>query len=391
MYSLLLLVFLLFDYSCNSLSSYVRRVGRLEPFSIGDYENTKSFPDSDGNTTFAEVKLRGDWPGSGIEFDVISSQKSIFSRVVYNKFVDNCNCKYFIKVFLDGSQFLSKEISNTAGFDVSVTLNVDPQASNAVYNLKFLKQSEAYCGDSTGVMEVVNVSLSGGSFTSTKSTGEKNTQQLNILFVGDSITCAYGVDQSMPCSFTASTENVFDGYAGIVSKHFNANPQFICWSGKGVVRNYGATRQISSSPMPVFYNRTIAQEAATFWDPIFFEADLVYLMLGTNDYSTEPAPADNIFIDGLVNLMKRITIDYPKSKLIVACAPMQTGNQCANIESGVIKYNNNRSNSADGASYLYLDPSLLDEGLGCDYHPNKASSQNIANIVISKINEVLSL
>ncbi len=100
-------------------------------------------------------------------------------------------------------------------------------------------------------------------------------------------------------------------------------------------------------------------------------------------YFTKPSPADSLFIDGLVDVMNRITAD-----LIVACAPIQTGQQCANIESGVDKYNNISSNCAN---CLYLGTSNMDRGLGCYYHPSKTFSQNIANIVIIYINEILSL
>ena len=247
-------------------------------------------------------------------------------------------------------------------------------------------------------MEIINISISGGSFVSPSSTSTK----MNMLFVGDSITAAYGVDGEMPCTFTAKTENVFDGYAGIVAKHFNASAQYIAWSGKGVVRNYNAERQVSTSPMPVYYNRTIAQESTDYgyYDPSQFPADIVYLMLGTNDYSTDPVPEDNIFIYGLTNLMNQIALDYPNSNLIVGCAPMQRGKQCLNIESAVVQYNNTKNNnnnsnknnkfgSSKFASYLFLDPSLIEGNLGCDYHPNQVAANAIADEVIKKINQVL--
>mmetsp|Transcript_20418 Transcript_20418/g.34190 ORF Transcript_20418/g.34190 Transcript_20418/m.34190 type:complete len:565 (+) Transcript_20418:109-1803(+) len=174
-----------------------------------------------------------------------------------------------------------------------------------------------------------------------------------------------------------------------------------------------------------------------YWDPHRFPANVVLVMLGTNDYSTEPFPSDKDFIDGLVDFLQRILQDYPQAQVAAMCAPMANGNQCKNIEiaartvsiyankkqnhhantkinPAVMSENNNNNNDIDdhdntavaaaagsaGSSssssssmqsvqYIFIDPSSLDGGFGCDGHPNRASQQNIADIVTPVVQSML--
>ena len=77
--------------------------------------------------------------------------------------------------------------------------------------------------------------------------------------------------------------------------------------------------------MPIYYNRTIATDAQSFWDPRKYTPDLVYVMLGSNDYSTNPTPSDEQFINGLISFLDQIHLDYPDAIIVAACSPSHTG------------------------------------------------------------------
>jgi hypothetical protein len=51
---------------------------------------------------------------------------------------------------------------------------------------------------------------------------------------------------------------------------------------------------------------------------------------------------------------------------------MAAGNQCANIE---------KATQQAGVHYVYISPSTLSGGYGCDGHPNTVTQQNMAAVV----------
>jgi len=64
------------------------------------------------------------------------------------------------------------------------------------------------------------------------------------------------------------------------------------------------------------------------------------------------------------------------------CAPMRRGVQCANIESAA---------QTAGVTYIDIDPSTLSGGYGCDYHPNVASQQNMADYILGSVKKMLNI
>ena len=62
---------------------------------------------------------------------------------------------------------------------------------------------------------------------------------LKIEFLGDSITCGYGIDESDPAgSFSTSTENFSKTYAYLAAKSLNADYSAISFSGYGVYTGF---------------------------------------------------------------------------------------------------------------------------------------------------------
>jgi hypothetical protein len=327
-----------------------------------------------------------DWPASAVKFSAVSLNTSSSVQI---DFVDcTGSCKMYIDSVVDCNVMQNTIVSATSA---SIVLKLDTVVGEA-YEIRFLKVTEANNGDALGNMKVGTITLNGLEFTSKVSSSPAHHNCLTrhkMLVIGDSITAAYGVDGASPCSFTAATENVDHSYATIVATEVQADLHVVAWSGRGVVRNYGDVNQVSDVPMPDYYNRTIATVPVTsdpgdtnFWDPARFPADIVLVMLGTNDYSTQPQPSDEQFISGLVAFLHRIISDYPDAKGHIAamCAPMQTGPQCANIE---------RAARLAGVHYVFIDPDTLSGGYGCDGHPNAATQQNIANVVAPAVKSML--
>lgn len=320
------------------------------------------------------IDRQASWPGSKI---IISFQPMETSITFNLSPMVTSTTHYFLGVELNCVYDNRYEISNVT---TSLQITFHDLIPHTSYEMSLVKLSEASNGDSIGTMRFNNLEILGGELFSSKSSLLCSQDKYKLLFIGDSITAAYGVDGvDETCHYTASTQNILESYATLVGQSIDASVHTIAWSGKGVVRNYGDSHPTSTDPMPIYYNRTLATDSTLYWNPTNYIPDLAMIALGANDYSTEPNPSDEDFQTGLTNLVNQIKIDYPSAKIVLMCEPGSSGNQCANIEVVSTKTNSVYVPIPDDAVVSY----------GCDYHPSVQSQVNIANIVIPVVKSLL--
>ena len=120
----------------------------------------------------------------------------------------------------------------------------------------------------------------------------KNSDKL-IEFVGDSITCGYGVDDlDANHHFSTTTEDATKTYAYKTAEKLGADYSLISFSGYGIISGYsGDGNQKPEQLVPTFYDKMgnssgtylgdfVAQE--TPWDFSKRQPDVVVINLGTN-------------------------------------------------------------------------------------------------------------
>jgi lysophospholipase L1-like esterase len=344
-----------------------------------------------------DLSGRGEWSGTGIQMYVIPTEGTTMPTTITINYT-NCtgNCKYFIETLVDCSSLMTTEISENVYQFVVVSMVLPSEG----YDFKFIKRTEAGFGECQGVMQFGDITISnGGLGKAPKADDKKNalrgskssslsscsTSSNRILFIGDSITAAFGVDGTDPCPFAAATENIEHSYATLVANEVGATAHILAWSGIGVVHNNGDPNQASTTNMPVLYNRTIPTESASFWLPGQFSPDVVYVMLGTNDFSTSPHPTNEQFQSGYAAFLTQIRADYPSAKIMIACAPMKNSNQCDNVAAVA-------TNNADLVS-AYLDiptTTMTTSGSnGCGGHPSRQAHVNMASLIVPVMQKLL--
>lgn len=206
-----------------------------------------------------------------------------------------------------------------------------------------------------------------------------------IEFIGNSITCGYGVEaDSSDCHFSAATENANLSYASIASRLLNADYSLIAYSGRGVVRNYGDSNKTSVDPMPALYDRTCFNDSSSKWDFSKWIPQAVVINLGTNDFSTMPYPDKNIFQTAYQNLINRIRNLYHGVNIFCLCGPM-IEEPCHSYIREVVKHDQNNRRDKD-VFFIEIPKSLMtDKDWGCDMHPNVRGMIKIANLVADEI------
>ena len=335
---------------------------------------------------------KADWPFSGFNFQVLADAPTVKVSITFGSAGNADGYNYYVEESIDCKVRDKYLISSSTDSTSMLDITIDGTEVGKVHDLKFRKVTEAYQVDAYGVMEVVDIALAGGSaligsrpLYNDAICGATNKK---LLVIGDSISAAYGVDGSYPCTFEAALENVHHGWAGITADELQVDTQITAWSGKGVVRNYGDENQVSTNPMPTYYNRTrgmtpapASADDSNYWDPSRFPADVVVVMLGSNDYSTDPTPTDEQFTSGLIDFLGVIRTDYPSASASRSVCTFRSRARSAPISK--------RPAQAASATYVFVDPDVYNGGYGCDYHPSATAQQFIADILAPNIKVLL--
>lgn len=291
-------------------------------------------------------------------------------------------CSFVIEIFINDISE-RKETINNNNTQIIIDLSsfhskdfLQKQNLEEALFVKIVKITEAYYQPlsdpgSTGIMKLQKISLNSKKFQLLSPSLQGKEKQKFLVF-GDSFTCGFGVlgnnEGGGSCSTFLDVESASKSWASITSDFLNLDMTMIAYSGKGVVRNYNDPEAISVLPLPAYYNRTLADDPQSNWDPTAFQADLILVMLGTNDYSTVPYPSDESFIDGYVDFVKRIQTDYPLSFIALLSPPgLDETNKTSNIE---------KVASLTKVHFLHVEkPFPLH---GCLSHPNQEEQLTMA-------------
>ena len=345
-----------------------------------------AFPGEENVRLIGRWNARGqaNWPLSGFEVEISSPADTAAASSLIVEF-DQCEgCQYVVETFADNVSQGRTTINAT-----SLTLVVPLPASTQY--VRVLKVTEADLGASdggtVGVMSLASVKASGSTFaavdTAKSTTHNSKMNALKLLVFGDSLTCGYGALGVGPCDFTASTESAAASWARVTATELHAELNQVTWSGKGVVRNYGDAQQTSEYPLPFYYNRTLgwnptdkgfAEGDDLYWNPTTYQPDMILVLLGSNDYSTEPVPDTSVFIAGFSALVQQMQGDYPHSKIALLCSPDLSNTQkCANVKAAAAQNN---------VHFLQIKPTDPVAWGGCNGHPNASQQQQMAELSV---------
>ncbi len=215
-------------------------------------------------------------------------------------------------------------------------------------------------------------------------------KELKIEFIGDSITCAYGVEgKSAGESFKTTTENFMKSYAYLTAQLLDADYSAVSYSGHGIISGYTSGAKNTDQIVPKLYENTgNLPDYAHSWDFSASDNDVVVINLGTNDYSylqKEPEGGSDEFVAGYVDFLGMVRKNNPKAYIICTMGTMG-GNDVVYplIEQAVKKFGDEKVSCYESAiQNMQLD------GIGSDYHPSLATQQNSAYVLADKICHVL--
>lgn len=201
----------------------------------------------------------------------------------------------------------------------------------------------------------------------------KDASDRKIEFIGDSITCGYGIEANDPTlHFSPDTENFCLNYSSLTARALKADYLVVSRSGIGMVRNYDGPHEGSTSgTMPEVYPHTFYMQDKPMWDFSRFTPDVVCINLGTNDFSTTGVNVDN-YISAYVRFAKDVLTRYPEANLVLLQGPMDNSDALRQAIGKVLEQL--KTVAPDRVTSFELSAQGK-VGFGADYHPNIEQSK----------------
>lgn len=219
-----------------------------------------------------------------------------------------------------------------------------------------------------------------------------------IEFVGDSITCGYGIEGVVNVdTFNTRQENPYTAYAASTARNFNADFNLISWSGIGVLSSWvedTAEKPLDNWLSPVLYPCTdaaysndIHQEPFEQWDFSRFVPQVIVINLGTNDESWTKNIPERVeaFKVKYYDYLKLIRSKNPDADIICAYGVMQNG--LADVEKELVEKFSAENNDKH-IHFLRFTTHTEADGMGSDFHPNLPTQQRMTRELTAKISEI---
>jgi lysophospholipase L1-like esterase len=245
--------------------------------------------------------------------------------------------------------------------------------ADGVHTVELYRQTEGPQGES----RLMGLSVGGGALMDPPAGAGRL-----IEVVGDSITCGYGNLGTLADSECFTTESHWDTYAAIAGRALGAEVSTVAASGRGIIRNYAGD---TGGTMPMVYTRAVTNAATPSWG-FHVEPQVVVINLGTNDISNGKGDPGLPFRDTYRTLLETIRAYYPHTYIIGMVAPLLSSGEAATINGHIRAAVEARHAAGDTNVELFdkIPPQGTDK-FACQYHPNVAENQLMADMLVGEI------
>lgn len=215
---------------------------------------------------------------------------------------------------------------------------------------------------------------------------------LKIEFIGDSITCGYGVDEENERGyFSTATENFTKTYAYLTAEKLGADYSAVCFSGYGVYSGYTSNAVRNSEDLvPLYYDKAafLYGGIGPYWDFGEFQSDIIVINLGTNDasYCGKSFGGRQEFTRRYAEFIKQVRLHNPYSYIMCILGDMNNSMYSC-IEAAVANYINETADNrvvAQSISYRMDINDIVING-----HPGYLSNVCAADDLSARIAELI--
>lgn len=219
-----------------------------------------------------------------------------------------------------------------------------------------------------------------------------------IEFVGDSITCGYGVeDEVKEHHFSTKTENVMKAYAYKTAQALDVDYSMVSYSGHGIISGYtGTGEKVETQLVPAYYSK-LGFSYGTYlkttpfdveWDFGKRQPDLIVINLGTNDdsYTGDDAAKQAEYVTGYVAFLKEVRKNNPDATILCTLGIM--GDRLyPSVEKAVADYSAETGDM--NIHSMKFNVQSYSDGYAADWHPTEKTHTKAAEKLTNKIKEIM--
>lgn len=220
------------------------------------------------------------------------------------------------------------------------------------------------------------------------------TNNLKIEFIGDSITCGYGIEGTyLKDTFTTSHERSDKAYAFKTARGLSAEFQCVSWSGIGLISKYvdeSVNVPDTTITMPLLWPYTDKSTSLRLgiepakWNEACFSPDIVVINLGTNDASFVRNEEGRrvLYVHNLRVLIEAVHSRSPKAK-ICCCLGVMGQNLCSSVKEAVELFS--KDFPAVKIKAVELPVQLDEDGIATDWHPSDKTHTKVADLMVKEL------
>ena len=312
---------------------------------------------SDGSVSF-------DWVGTYWETRFTGGRLSLI--------VSETGTSYY-NVFVDDELHRVVKVCGT-----DTLINVVSGIDKRLHSLRMQKRSEGEFGKTTIHRFVLSAS---GQLQASPTVRTRH-----IEFIGNSLTCGYGVDgRHRDEPFGVETENCNHAFAAMVARYYDADYTLVAHSGRGVARNYGDSVRVSKVTMKDRMLNTLDEDLTVKWNFTGYRPDLVVINLGSNDFSTEPHPYKREFVKAYMQIIAQLREHYGNIPILCLYPVAMQAPVFSYYETIVSELNDPK------LFLLRMDEGLYNRttDLGAAWHPGYSGHRKMAMWIIPYISTLM--
>lgn len=336
-----------------------------------------------GRTYFDGEKLFCALSGTGAEFAFNGTKCSVTVTGDSNALSANADNQARVAVYVNGERVIDDMVDN-----IQETYDVFESDTPQDVTVSIVKLSESPMS-TIGIKEI-------------KATGTKIAptpdKDLFVEFIGDSITCGYGIDDpDKDHHFVTGTEDVTKAYAYRTAEKLNADYSMVSFSGYGIISGYSNNdKKVENQTVPQYYTKLGFSWAANGsfvpanvdWDFSKRQPDVIVINLGTNDdsYTKTDSERQMEYCNAYVEFIKKIRENNPDAKILCTLGVM--GDRL--FEYVQLAVNNYTEETGDtNVSAMKFDVQLPDDGYSADWHPSVTTHEKAAEKLTAEIKNLI--
>ena len=207
-----------------------------------------------------------------------------------------------------------------------------------------------------------------------------------IEFIGNSITCGYGADLSIPCGSGEwfDQSSAYWAYGPQLARMLNVNFMLSSVSGIGMYRNWNDEHQ-AEPIMPDVYENLYLNRDSTKKYNFSFHPDIISICLGTNDLSDGDGKKPRLpfnaekYISNYVAFIQMLYSHNPQAQMVLLNSPMITGAKRLTMDSCLDAVKAAFVNDRQHKPILIFHFSNKIVPHGCASHPDIQDHTQMAN------------